>query len=155
MYKVLRGIVAGTSGLQQLFPALLGVLALLPSQAQSANVDVSIAGIQSSKGRVLCRLFTAESRFPREGEVQSLAVPITAGASVCTFVGVPAGTYAVAIAHDTNDNGRLDQNFLGLPLEGFGFSRNVKPRFGPPRFSKAAIPVPQTGATISLTMQYR
>lgn len=52
------------------------------------------------------------------------------------FEGLPSGTYAVSLFHDENANGRLD-TVLGIPREGFGFSRNPPIRFGPPRFSAA------------------
>jgi uncharacterized protein (DUF2141 family) len=37
---------------------------------------------------------------------------------------LPAGTYAVQVMHDENDNGKLDSKFMGIPTEGYGFSNN-------------------------------
>src|SRR5260221_10400043 len=34
---------------------------------------------------------------------------------------------------------RFDQNFLGLPLEGYAFSQNVRPFLSAPRFDAAAV----------------
>jgi uncharacterized protein (DUF2141 family) len=53
-------------------------------------------------------------------------------------VAMPHGTYAVSIFQDTNGNGKLDQNFLGIPREPFGFGNNYKP-LGKPDFEKAAV----------------
>lgn len=50
--------------------------------------------------------------------------------------GLPPGAYAIALIHDENANHRLD-TLVGVPVEGFGFSRNPPVRFGPPRFDAA------------------
>ena len=55
----------------------------------------------------------------------------------CRFRNIPKGTYAIAIFHDANSNGKLDKNFLGIPKEQTGTSNNVISHFGPPSFEKA------------------
>ena len=56
------------------------------------------------------------------------------------FNDVPPGEYAISLLHDENGNGKAD-TVLFLPKEGFGFSRDAKARFGPPKFSAAAFTV--------------
>lgn len=46
---------------------------------------------------------------------------------------------AVCVYHDENENARLDKNSFGIPLERYGFSRNPKRGFGPPKFHETAI----------------
>lgn len=46
---------------------------------------------------------------------------------------------AVSAYHDENDNSRLDKNSFGIPTERYGFSKNPKSGFGPPKFSETAI----------------
>ena len=41
------------------------------------------------------------------------------------YRGVAPGDYSLLVIHDENRNGRLDK-VLGLPREGFGFSRNPR-----------------------------
>lgn len=67
-------------------------------------------------------------------------------------VTVPAGTYAVSLIHDENGNGKLD-TALGMPREGFGFSRNPAISFGPPKFKSAAFVVNGTAAQ-TVKMKY-
>jgi uncharacterized protein (DUF2141 family) len=38
--------------------------------------------------------------------------------------------------YDENSNIKLDQNFIGIPKEGYGFSNNAESMVGPPRFKK-------------------
>ena len=49
------------------------------------------------------------------------------------------GTYAIAIFHDLNNNGYLDQNVLGIPSEPFAFSRRPRSKFRKPRFEEVAV----------------
>ncbi|MDB5721533.1 MAG: hypothetical protein JWP15_2151 [Alphaproteobacteria bacterium] len=79
-------------------------------------------------------------------------VPADAAASI-RFEGVRPGTYALAIFHDENGNKKLD-TFLGIPREGFGFSRNPTVRFGPPRFAQAGFEVGDGIARVTVRMQY-
>lgn len=48
--------------------------------------------------------------------------------------GLPPGTYAAKFFLDTNYNGKLDTNAVGVPEEPYGFSNNKKGLFGPPDF---------------------
>ena len=54
-----------------------------------------------------------------------------------TFHHVPPGTYAVAAFHDANGNGKLD-TMMGIPKEGFAFSRNPKMQPRAPHFNEAS-----------------
>jgi uncharacterized protein (DUF2141 family) len=67
---------------------------------------------------------------------QAIKRSVPASESALRFDDLPSGAWAVALFHDENRNGRLD-TLLGIPREGFGFSRNPPIRFGPPRFSAA------------------
>jgi len=51
------------------------------------------------------------------------------------LTGLAPGAWALAVIHDENGNGRLDR-LLGIPREGFGFSRNPGLRMGPPRYEE-------------------
>jgi uncharacterized protein (DUF2141 family) len=37
---------------------------------------------------------------------------------------VDAGTYALSIFHDVDNDNKLSTNLLGMPNEGYGFSNN-------------------------------
>ena len=60
-------------------------------------------------------------------------------------IAVPApGRYALLVIHDENRNGKLD-TMLGVPREGFGFSRNPALRMGPPRYGDVQFAVAGSG----------
>ncbi len=69
-----------------------------------------------------------------------------------TLRNVKPGTYAVAVFHDLNGNGRLDRNFIGLPSEPYGFSNDVGRR-GPPNFEGALITVKEPSTTVRVTVR--
>ena len=53
------------------------------------------------------------------------------------FHALAPGTYAVGAFHDANANGKLD-TMLGIPKEGFAFSRNPAMRPRAPYFNEAS-----------------
>ena len=71
------------------------------------------------------------------GIVDGTIVMVEAGTSTFEYE-LPAGQYAVGIFHDLNLNNKMDNNFLGLPKEQYGFSNNARALFGPPSFEEAA-----------------
>lgn len=70
------------------------------------------------------------------------------------FAGVAPGTYAVMVFHDENNNGKLDQAANGMPLEGYGFSRNARGHWGPPNFEAARFDIKPGANGITLDMVY-
>jgi uncharacterized protein (DUF2141 family) len=70
------------------------------------------------------------------------------------FSGLKAGTYAVAVLHDENGDDQANRNLIGIPTEGFGFSRNPALRMGPPQFSDAAFLIAGPKTAIEIKMRY-
>lgn len=128
-----------------------------PAQADQpgASLEVAISGLRSRDGYILACLTADPKRFPgcgKDPRAQKLRVPV-ADASHIHFTGIQPGTYALAIVHDENGNGKIDMA-LFLPKEGVGVSRNPKPRMGPPTFKSAAFKVDGADVTLAITMQY-
>ena len=71
------------------------------------------------------------------GIVDGTIVMVEAGTSTFEYE-LPPGQYAVGIFHDVNLNNKMDNNFLGLPKEQYGFSNNARALFGPPSYEDAA-----------------
>ena len=69
------------------------------------------------------------------------------------LTGVTPGRYAVSVFHDQNSNAKLD-TFLGVPREGFGFSRNPVIRFGAPKFDSVGIDLIPGFTRTDVRMQY-
>jgi len=78
---------------------------------------------------------------------------VTGEEAVAAFQDIPAGTYAIAVFHDTNSNTKLDKNFFGIPKEGYAFSNNVFGTFGPPDFDDASFEL-DGNKTVKIKMGY-
>jgi len=74
------------------------------------------------------------------------------GRWTCVLTLPRAGTYAVAVVDDANDNGKLDTNWLGVPTEGWGVSKNVKPATRAPRFDECAVSL-SAGSTLRIEVR--
>jgi uncharacterized protein (DUF2141 family) len=102
------------------------------------TITVHASTLRTAKGSLRCRLYSRGDGFPGKPPFDAeQAVPAAGRTATCTFPGVAPGKYAVALFHDENDNGKLDTNFVGIPLEGVGVSNNRLRSFGPPTWDDA------------------
>ncbi len=131
----------------------------IPAVAQAnpnGNLTIAVDGLQSRQGQVCVSLFAGSQGFPDKSDraVRAQCVPIGQGRTSVIFENLALGNYAIAVFHDRNGNGKLDRNFLGIPTEGFGFSRNPTIRTGAPQFSEVAVFVAGTETTAEIQLQY-
>lgn len=134
-----------------LAPALLGTSV----PVHLGQVSATVTGLRSDHGQVLACLTESKARFPnceRDVSARTLTVPAQ-GRVELDFGKVPAGTYAIALVHDENGNGKLDKRLV-IPAEGFGFSRNARVSFGPPSFASAAFAVDSEPEHQAIRMRY-
>ena len=122
--------------------------------AHPATLDIIVNGARSQQGVIQLVLCPDHSGFPEcaDRAMRSASLPISKGSASAHLTDIPAGTYAVGVFHDTNANGKLD-TFLGIPREGFGFSRNPPLRPRAPRFEEAAVPVVEH-AKMQISLRY-
>lgn len=123
--------------------------------AVAASINVSISNLRSAKGDVLVCLSTNPKYFPdcrKDSKARKIKVSATKAQSI-TIDNVKPGTYAIALIHDENANGKMDLR-LFLPREGFGFSRNPKIGMGPPKFKSAQFTVGADNAKYAVKMKY-
>ncbi len=120
------------------------LLAALPASA--ATVEVRVSNVAGGKGKLSVAVCDRE-RFLKQCSHHA-SVPARAGEMVVALRDIPPGTWAVLAYQDENENGQLDRNFMGIPKENYGFSRDAVGRFGPPEFDDAAIDV-RDGTTVA------
>jgi uncharacterized protein (DUF2141 family) len=138
------------------------VLAHLPAVAlaQSSScpgIHVQILNIRNSTGTVDCALFDAPEGFPIEvlrSATNVMVIKVRHTQARCDFANIPLGTYALAVIHDENMNGKLDTNSLGIPTEGYGFSNDVKGLLGPPSFAAASFAYDGRNLELTIGLQY-
>lgn len=138
---------------------LLGLLLTspeLPAEGPTtAPLTVNVQGLRNDRGRLAVALFASATGFPRrENAVRGQMVRIAGGRAAVTFHDLRPGVYAVAVLHDENDNEKMDFNFLGMPLEGYGFSNDAAALFGPPSFASAAFRLLPRPSRLSISARY-
>lgn len=123
------------------------------AQPPCPGIHVKILNIKNSTGTVACALFESQEGFPNEYlhfATNIMTIKIRKSQARCDFENIPPGTYAMAVVHDENMNGKLDTNWIGIPTEGYGFSNDAKALLGAPSFSAASFLY--DGRNIDLTM---
>jgi len=127
-----------------------------PAPGTSVVIEVTVKGVTSTEGRIRMALFASEDGFPGEPEraLRRNQRPIGADTVRAFFIDVPEGRYAVSVLHDEDDDGKMKQDFMGRPKEGYGFSRDARGRLGPPGFDSAAFDALGDTTRIVIEMEY-
>lgn len=103
----------------------------------SNNVDltITITNIKKSQGSIELGIFNSSSTFLEKGKEFKFATKMVKGNQVVfTFHDIPKDEYAIALYHDVNSDKECNVNFMGIPVEPYGFSNNFKPKFSKPKF---------------------
>jgi uncharacterized protein (DUF2141 family) len=126
------------------------------SDAASDSITVPIAGLRNDQGQIACELFASADGFPAKHEkaVASQFVKIASKSAACFFDNVKPGLYAIAAMHDENGNGKLDKNFIGIPTEGVGASRDARGSMGPPKWDDAVFQFAGGAVRVPVTIRY-
>jgi uncharacterized protein (DUF2141 family) len=134
----------------------LCLLAAISGKAQKTSITVEVENFRNEKGVCRAYLFDDDKSFPSESDkaVASKSVKINGSKATLTFENVPTGTYAIAIIHDENNNNTLDANFIGIPKEGFGASKNVLPSMSKPLFKDNAFKVSSQPVKLVVKLRY-
>jgi uncharacterized protein (DUF2141 family) len=118
---------------------------------------VSVLNIRNSTGTVACAFFESPDGFPTEYlrvATNVMMIRVRKAQARCDFEDIPPGTYAIAVIHDENMNGKLDTNWLGFPVEGYGFSRGTQKLIGVPSFPAASFPYDGRNLDMTVTLHY-
>ncbi len=127
------------------------------SQADlKGNLNVEIDELRSNNGEVCANLFASSKGFPQEEKraIQKQCVKIAQTPLVIKFDNLKAGSYALVVMHDENNDKSFNRNDLGMPLEGFGFSQNPEISDRAPKFSETAFFVAGPATDIKIKLQY-
>ena len=123
----------------------LSIIALIFNQ--NLYAETLIVNIESNydKGLALIGIYNKEEHFGKAKVNQKLnsekvltgaVTKITNNKAQIKF-DIPFGSYALSGFQDFDNNGVMSGNFLGIPKEPFGFSNDVRGKFGPPKWNDA------------------
>ena len=134
--------------------------AVAQAPAGGASLIVEVVGFKDTTGNATICLFDSEDSFKsvdmrkdrkdvqkyfrsvQDVQIQRSGNGLTA---VCKIDNLQPGEYVAFAFHDCNSNGKVDSNFVGMPVEPIGFSRDVRPQLFPipktPTWKSAAFSV--------------
>lgn len=104
---------------------LSSLLFVAAASAHAGELTIRVTDIRATDGVVKVSLVDSAAGWDNQAPPVAAngARPVD-GAATIGFGEVKPGNYAVMVMHDENGNGALDTNFIGMPVEGYGFSNN-------------------------------
>jgi len=120
------------------FVLILISFSFFAQNKNTTKINVSVNNMTTNKGFVAFQLFEEDGFL--KTPIQTIKGRITDGKTAITFKNVINGTYSIVCFHDVNENGKIDFNQQGIPLEDIG-ATNSKIMFGPPSFEKSKFTV--------------
>jgi len=150
--------------------ALLALAAALPiagAREAAAQTDctgpespvrlyVNVENVRAAQGLVAVTLYADDSRrfLARRGSLYVGRAPARAPVTrVCIHL-PRTGVYGLAVYHDADANRSFNRNGIGMPREGYGFSRNPATMFGIPSFRAVRLAVPRTDLETRVRLRY-
>ena len=122
--------------------------------SQNHEARVKITDIKNNSGNILYAVYNNAKTFnDEENFVLSGSFSAQKGTITFTLKNLPAGEYAISVLHDENNNKKLDTNILGIPKEGFGFSKNPRVTFSEPGFDETKFML-NKNKDITINMKY-
>jgi uncharacterized protein (DUF2141 family) len=131
--------------MKKLTVLFISIFYILFAKSQTVNVTVTVNNVLSNDGIVQVCVFNKANAFP---DKKSLAVKCvdakaTKGSMKIQVDGLAPGSYAFAVHHDKNSDGKVNTNFVGIPKEPMGASNGAKGKMGPPKYADAVITLKQ------------
>lgn len=104
------------------------------------NLTVKIPNIDHVKGEMLMAVYNKEEGYmDKKHAIKLTILPVKKKQVIYTYKNLKKGTYAIALMQDLDGNRKMDKNFMGIPKEPYGFSKNPKITFSAPSFEDCAV----------------
>lgn len=156
---------AGAAAVLVLLGGLAGSRAETPAADTPENgcdatgpttVEVAVEKVRNSKGLITAVLYDDNpNTFLKPGaRLDRIRVDAREGETLLCLQAPAPGRYSVALYHDENGNKEFDQDFLGIPSEGYGFSRNPGFRFGKPDLEETLFTVEDSPVSLKVGVLY-
>jgi uncharacterized protein (DUF2141 family) len=110
---------------------LAGIILISNNSFSQYTLTIEINDLRNNTGKIMLQVFDEKEKVidQQMSDIDNKRVTIS-------VKNLKPGKYAVRFYHDENLNQVMETNMVGKPTEGYGFSNNVKGRFGMPPFEK-------------------
>ena len=131
-----------------------GSLMLLAADGPDSTMTIQLENVRNERGMLRLCLTRDPAHFPDcSGDPRAVTASVPATMRDIRLPAIEPGSYALSVIHDENDNQRLD-TVLGIPKEGFGFSRNPAIGFGAPAFAQVRFSAGAGDSRQTVRMRY-
>lgn len=98
---------------------------------------IEVSNINAAKGKIWVGVYDKPEHYFEQDKAIVKAVKVSkTGKTSLSINRLKYGTYAIALFHDVNGNGKLDQNMFGVPTEPYAFSKLPKSKWRLPKFEE-------------------
>ncbi len=136
---------------------IIVICALFSFSHEKTILDIEISNIRNQKGVILLSVYTAPSQYPynpaRTYEVKKDS--LAKGMVHTTITDLSPGHYGLCLLDDENGSGEMENNLIGIPLEGYGFANNVKPFLKRPDYERILFKIVPGMNHIKLIVRYK
>lgn len=135
-----------------IFLIVLSILSF--RQPVSGDLVINLKNVKTLEGMIWLALYDSEENlFVKDKSIlKGIKVEETGeltGKLTVKMDQVLFGTYALAIYHDINNDGKLNQNILGIPTEPYAFARKPKSKWRAPRYKELTFDFSETNQEIT------
>ena len=128
--------------------------AALFTPEKKGELVLQIKNIESASGVLHIAVYDEGNFLQEEKELLKMTAIVQTQQDLRVAIpDLPFGTYAVAIYHDVNNNGKLDKNYLGIPAEPYAFSNNPKAKWRSPTFDETQIELSSQQKNLSVELK--
>ena len=129
-----------------------------PVISQNLQLKIEIQNIRIPEGQIILSYYTNEETWLDEKftdhEIKFSKESVADGKMTVAIENLEPGIYGIAFSDDENGDDKLNSNWLGIPKEGFGFSRNFKVHRRKPRWEEGKFRL-ERDTTIVINVQYK
>jgi uncharacterized protein (DUF2141 family) len=132
------------------------LFAFFSVMAISQSLTIEFENIRNDEGFLIVTVYPSEDIWLDDIDELEQVFPkenIVDGNMSVTIDEMPSGIYGVAMMDDEDGDGEMRYNFIGMPREGYGFSRNYKVRLSKPDFDDCVLEF-KNDTTIRIHVQY-
>lgn len=102
---------------------------------ENPQLTLKISNIEKVQGEIIIGVYNQDTNFLKQGfAIKNYTIKVDKNTAAINITDLPKGEYAITMYHDENSDNECNRNFMGIPKEGYAFSNNFKPKFGPPKF---------------------
>lgn len=138
---------------------LIALILLLGNNAFSQDIPVKfkIKNLRNSDGSIIVSVYKDAESFDEGTPWIHKTILKKENMDSGTFKGqflLPPGEYGLVFVDDENNDGKMSNNLIGIPKEGFGFSNFYLSGFKKPKFPEFSFKLTENMETIQIRLRY-